>query len=156
MELQVLPASSTCVSLRGDSIDEAHRVQPSDLEAVLPFLVEGLDSCERHAPVEWRREEILATVAAGTAELWVGFKENALTGFIVFYMEERATYRQMVVWVIYGRGAFDDVPCLKRMAKERGADRILFATRREGFKRIADKHGFEFIHSVYKMDVNDG
>jgi|TARA_Y100000310_G_C20246455_1_gene607047 hypothetical protein len=137
-------------------MDEIYRVQPQNLETVLPFLMEGLDVCERHAPVEWRQEEVVASVATGASELWVGFKEDVLTGFLIFYMEQRPTYQQMVVWVIYGRGIFEEIPWLKQQARQRGVERILFATRREGFERIADKYGFEYVHSVYQMDVNDG
>lgn len=127
------------------------RIEPHQLGVVADRLEEGLDDVERHAPQTWTRADVYAALVNGSATLYLGFEDGEYRGFVILFPERHADCLHLVVWVIYGRGAFEQMPWLLDRAREIGASHIAFCTRRPGFSRIAERLGFEYVHTVYRM-----
>lgn len=100
-------------------------------EAARPLLQAALDQSEQGQTIE----DVQRAISSGEAQLWIGERSAGVTEITI----------EINAW-LFGGDAEESVamlPSIEAFARTIGADRIVVAGGRPGWKRVLRSHGFE-------------
>lgn len=128
-----------------------------DIRKVWDRVVDGLREVAHQTDAEWRPEDIYHAVLSGKSFLFMDSSDPESFVVLNEYTHPYLAERVMIVDIAYNKtgDAIDRYQDqMEDIAKEAGCAFIEFSSPRMGFKRVAEKHGYETICTIYRKKLN--
>jgi hypothetical protein len=107
----------------------------------------------------WLPEDIYTYLKLNKLTLHLAYEDSVYTGFLILQPLAGWDGAELFVMLAYhcGGGAFTEqewyIEQLKTMARQIGARRIKFQTKRKGYQRRALQQGFTLDHTQFQMEI---
>lgn len=130
-------------------------VPPGMVSNVIPALLPYLEKSEEWTRGRAKTDDILRFVLNGQMQLWVVHENNTAYGYLVTEVKDYPQCKMLVVQYCAGEPHHmqyvdDEIfDLLDRFAKDAGCAGVEFVGR-PGWRKQADKHGFEVRSVVYQ------
>lgn len=134
---------------------KASLVPPGMVSSVIPAILPYLKESEKWARGRATVDDILRFVLNGQMQLWIGHEENTIYGHVVTEIKEYPQCKMLTVQYCAGEPNHmqyvgDEIfDLLDRFAKDAGCAGVEFVGR-PGWRKQADKHGFEVRSVMYQ------
>lgn len=128
-----------------------------DIRKVWDRVVDGLREVAHQTDAEWRPEDIYHAVLSGKSFLFMDSSDPESFVVLNEYKHPYLAERVMIVDIAYNRtgDAIDRYQeQMEDIAREAGCAFIEFSSPRMGFKRVAEKHGYETVCTIYRKKLN--
>lgn len=128
----------------------------ADVDEMWPIVLEGLREVAEKTGAEWTPEDIYEALTKGKAFLFMHSSDNE--SFVVLSEHKHPYLKRstIIVDVAYNKtgDAIDQYqPLLEELAREAEAGYLEFSSPRAGFKRVAEKHGYETVCTTYRKTL---
>jgi len=128
-----------------------------DIRKVWDIIVDGLIQVKHQTGAEWRPEDIYHAVLSGKSFLFMDSSDEESFVVLNEYSHPYLSERVMIVDIAYNKtgDAIDRYQAqMEDIAKEAGCAFVEFSSPRTGFKRVAEKHGYETVCTIYRKRLN--
>jgi hypothetical protein len=132
-------------------------IYAADIRDVWDIIVDGLREVAQKTDAEWRPEDIYHSVLSGKSFLFMDSSDPQSFVVLSEYAHPYLSSRVLVVDIAYNKtgDAIDRYQAeMEEIAKEAGAKYLEFSSPRAGFKRVADRHGYEAVCTTYRKTLN--
>jgi len=130
-------------------------VSPAGLAAVWPRVRPGLDSMDKGDG--WIPEDLYMALKNNSATLYMVTIDGKEHGFLVLRLLPDFDGPRLHIWVLHSNSKvnlmaeFSDE--LDAIGKSNNATRITFSSTRNGWNKVAPKHGFSVRETVYQRII---
>lgn len=128
-----------------------------DIRDVWDVIVDGLREVKEKTDAEWRPEDIYHSVLSGKSFLFMDSSDAesfvVLSEYKHSYLGERVLVCD-IAWNKTGDAIDRYQPQLEEIALEAGAKYLEFSSPRIGFKKVAEKHGYDTVCTIYRKPLN--
>ncbi len=130
-------------------------VPQEELKFVYSNIEPDLVRVTQKATADWIPADIYAAVRSGNTHLYVAFKDNYYAGFVVVsILRDAVGEKTLHIWVGYSRPKYNiigaGVEFLEYLIQNTDIVGMEFHSDRPGWNRVANKHGFKAVTTVYK------
>ena len=127
-----------------------------DIREAWPIVWEGLQEVASLTDAEWIPEDIYDAVVAGKAFLFMDSSDKESFLVLSQYRHPYLNRDVLIVDVAYNKTG-DAIaryqPEIEELAKASKSSYIEFSSPRAGFKRVAAKHGYETVCTIYRKTL---
>lgn len=127
-----------------------------DIRYVWESIADGVREVAQKTDAEWRPEDIYHSVLSGKSFLFMDSSDQQSFVVLSEYQHPYLANRVLVVDIAYNKtgDAIDRYQSqIEEIAMEAGARYVEFSSPRAGFKRVADKHGYDVVCTTYRKTL---
>ena len=133
-------------------------IKPNDLHDHWPQIKEGLKQVRKYGSNEWMPEDVYMSIKMGESHLHVGYDGEQYLGFIVTQTQKTHKGAALHIWAVYSQAKDfnllrEVMPTLKEWAGNVSAHKLTFSSNRHGWKKAAEKLGFEETVTWYEQEL---
>ena len=128
-----------------------------DIRDVWDAIVDGLREVKEKTDAEWRPEDIYHSVLSGKSFLFMDSSDPASFVVLSEYTHTYLSSRVLVCDIAWNKtgDAIDRYQGeLEEIAREAGAKYLEFSSPRIGFKKVAERHGYETVCTIYRKSID--
>lgn len=130
----------------------ANRFVLTDIRVAWDHIKDDVSALKTQYNLDWRPEDVYAECLMGRAFCWM-----CADGFVIVRPQENryTLAKELFVWICVSRaedGLNDYYPDICEIAKDIGAETIIFESPREGFRRLAARNGWPSM-TAYQLPV---
>ena len=129
------------------------RLQLTDIRLAWPAVKPHVEALHNRYEMDWRPEDVYALCLSGHSFCWM-----CSDGFVIVNPRENpfTLQKELFVWICVHWGNNDLyeewISDISEVAKQVSASTLIFESPREGWGRIAKKHGWRSMHN-YQVPV---
>lgn len=128
-----------------------------DVREVWDVIVDGLREVKQKTDAEWRPEDVYHSILKGESFLFMDSSDPESFVVLSEYKHQYLSERVLVCDIAWNKtgDAIDRYQSeLEELAIQSGAKYLEFSSPRLGFKKVADKHGYEVVCTIYRKPLN--